>query len=164
MALAHPLTLPRMILPPLKRPRHIIMDLCTPSGTLERWTVTKSMSKQAYRDARKSAWGDLWALGAKSRAWKRVNFGKKGNEEAYRNNSKLMEQDRAQKTGDIEKFYERILQVADYEIVSPEGKAAELVKQSEYREQGQGTKLRQKSKVRKRRERRAAKAVQLLDA
>ncbi|KAF2104776.1 Rsm22-domain-containing protein [Rhizodiscina lignyota] len=76
-ALHHSLTLPRLILPPLKRPKHVILDVCTPSGTLERWTVTKSFSRQAYRDARKSAWGDLWALGAKSRAWKRVNLGKK---------------------------------------------------------------------------------------
>ena len=63
----HPLTLPRSVLPPLKRHGHIILDLCTPAGTLERWTVPKSFSKQAFRDARKSSWGDLWALGAKTR-------------------------------------------------------------------------------------------------
>ncbi|KAK3115311.1 37S ribosomal protein S22 [Teratosphaeriaceae sp. CCFEE 6253] len=63
----HSLALPRAILPPLKRRGHVILDLCTPTGTLERWTVPRSFSKQAFRDARKSAWGDLWALGAKSR-------------------------------------------------------------------------------------------------
>ncbi|GAM87102.1 hypothetical protein ANO11243_051230 [Dothideomycetidae sp. 11243] len=71
----HGLTLPRMIMPPLKRTGHIILDLCTPSGTLERWTVTKSFSKQAFRDARKSAWGDLWALGAKTRIPRNLKLG-----------------------------------------------------------------------------------------
>lgn len=61
------LELPRAILPPMKRTGHVILDLCTPSGTLERWTVPRSFSKQAFRDARKSSWGDLWALGAKTR-------------------------------------------------------------------------------------------------
>ena len=61
------LELPRSILPPLKRKGHVIVDLCTPSGTLERWTVPRSFSKAAFRDARKSSWGDLWALGAKTR-------------------------------------------------------------------------------------------------
>ena len=60
-------SLPRAILPPLKRRGHVVLDLCTPSGKIERWTVPKSFSKQAYRDARKSKWGDLWALGAKVR-------------------------------------------------------------------------------------------------
>jgi len=62
----HSLSLPRAVLPPLKRRGHVILDLCTPSGTLERWNVPRSFSKQAYRDARKSSWGDLWALGAKT--------------------------------------------------------------------------------------------------
>jgi ribosomal protein RSM22 (predicted rRNA methylase) len=61
------LSLPRAVLPPLKRRGHVILDLCTPAGTLERWTVPRSFSKQAFRDARKSSWGDLWALGAKTR-------------------------------------------------------------------------------------------------
>jgi ribosomal protein RSM22 (predicted rRNA methylase) len=63
----HPQSLARAILPPLKRRGHVTLDLCTPSGKLERWTVPKSFSKAAYRDARKSKWGDLWALGAKTR-------------------------------------------------------------------------------------------------
>ncbi|EME38781.1 hypothetical protein DOTSEDRAFT_101340, partial [Dothistroma septosporum NZE10] len=62
----HSLSLPRTILPPIKRKGHVILDLCTPAGNLERWTVPRSFSKQAYRDARKSQWGDLWAMGAKT--------------------------------------------------------------------------------------------------
>lgn len=62
-----PLSLPRNILPPIKRQGHVILDLCTPAGKLERWTVPRSFSKQAYHDARKAQWGDLWALGAKTR-------------------------------------------------------------------------------------------------
>jgi ribosomal protein RSM22 (predicted rRNA methylase) len=73
-----PLSLPRNILPPLKRQGHVTLDLCTPAGTLERWTVPKSFSKQAYRDARKARWGDLWALGAKTRVARPVRLGKGG--------------------------------------------------------------------------------------
>ncbi|KAI0096968.1 mitochondrial small ribosomal subunit Rsm22-domain-containing protein [Nemania sp. FL0031] len=73
-----PLSLPRNILPPIKRQGHVTMDLCTPAGTLERWTVPKSFSKQAYRDARKAKWGDLWALGAKTRVVRTVRLGKGG--------------------------------------------------------------------------------------
>jgi ribosomal protein RSM22 (predicted rRNA methylase) len=72
------LGLPRIILPPLKRRGHVSIDLCTPSGTLERWTVPKSFSNQAYRDARKSRWGDLWALGAKTRVPRTPKLGKPG--------------------------------------------------------------------------------------
>ncbi|PGH05039.1 hypothetical protein GX51_03136 [Blastomyces parvus] len=71
----HPLSLPRLILPPLKRQGHSTLDLCTPAGKIERWTVPRSFSKQAYRDARKSAWGDLWALGAKSRSLRNIKLG-----------------------------------------------------------------------------------------
>ena len=70
-----PLTLPRLIVPPLKRKGHIILDLCTPSGTFERWTVPRSHGKQAFRDARKSNWGDLWALGGKTRRPRNVKMG-----------------------------------------------------------------------------------------
>ena len=70
------LALPRQILPPLKRRGHVILDLCTPSGQIERWTVPKSFSRQAYRDARKSQWGDLWALGAKTRVARKVKVGR----------------------------------------------------------------------------------------
>lgn len=71
-------SLPRQILPPLKRTGHVTLDLCTPAGTIERWTVPKSFSKQAYHDARKTRWGDLWALGAKTRVLRNVRLGKGG--------------------------------------------------------------------------------------
>ncbi|KAG5926793.1 hypothetical protein E4U53_002993 [Claviceps sorghi] len=68
-------TLPRLILPPLKRKGHVTLDVCTPEGRIERWTVPKSLSKMAYHDARKSRWGDLWALGAKTRVPRNVRAG-----------------------------------------------------------------------------------------
>ena len=71
----NPLSLPRAILPPIKRHGHVILDLCTPAGKIERWTVTKGLGKQAYRDARKSKWGDLWALGAKTRVPRNIRVG-----------------------------------------------------------------------------------------
>lgn len=68
-------TLPRLLLPALKRKGHVTMDVCTPEGQLERWTVPKSFSKLAYHDARKSRWGDLWALGAKTRTQRNARIG-----------------------------------------------------------------------------------------
>ena len=73
----HMLSLPRTVLPPIKRRGHVILDLCTPAGRIERWTVPKSFSKQAYRDARKSRWGDLWALGAKTAIQRNIRLGTK---------------------------------------------------------------------------------------
>ncbi|RPA89548.1 hypothetical protein L873DRAFT_1721283 [Choiromyces venosus 120613-1] len=75
----HTLTLPRIVLAPLKRPGHIIMDVCTPEGMLERWTVPRSLGKVEYRDARKSRWGDLWALGAKTRVRRNIKVGSENN-------------------------------------------------------------------------------------
>ncbi|KAI1212652.1 Rsm22-domain-containing protein [Annulohypoxylon truncatum] len=74
----NPLALPRNILPPLKRRGHVTLDLCTPHGKIERWTVPKSFSKTAYHDARKAQWGDLWALGAKTRVPRNIRLGKGG--------------------------------------------------------------------------------------
>ncbi|KAH7037162.1 mitochondrial small ribosomal subunit Rsm22-domain-containing protein [Microdochium trichocladiopsis] len=71
-------SLPRQILPSLKRTGHVTLDVCTPAGTIERWTIPKSFSKQAYHDARKTRWGDLWALGAKTRVVRNVRLGKAG--------------------------------------------------------------------------------------
>ncbi|KKA30510.1 hypothetical protein TD95_002075 [Thielaviopsis punctulata] len=68
--------LPRNIRPPLKKRGHVSMDVCTPDGRFERWTVTKSFSRAAYHDARKIRWGDLWALGAKTRSENRVRMGR----------------------------------------------------------------------------------------
>ncbi|KAI4141571.1 MAG: hypothetical protein LQ340_007602 [Diploschistes diacapsis] len=66
-AVPNPMTLPRLLAPAIKRHKHVTFDLCTPAANLERWTVPKSFSNQGYRDARKARWGDLWALGAKTR-------------------------------------------------------------------------------------------------
>lgn len=74
----HPLSLPRNILTPLKRRGHVTLDMCTPAGEIERWVVPKSFSKQAYHDARKAVWGDLWALGAKTRTVRKVRLGRGG--------------------------------------------------------------------------------------
>ncbi|OJD34021.1 37s ribosomal protein rsm22 [Diplodia corticola] len=71
------LSLPRMIMPPLKRRGHVILDVCTPQARLERWTVPRSFGRQAYRDARKSQWGDLWALGAATRVPRTMRLGRK---------------------------------------------------------------------------------------
>ena len=69
-------SLPRILLPSLKRRGHITMDVCTPEGTTERWTVPKSFSKLGYHDARKSSWGDIWALGAKTRVSRNLKLGR----------------------------------------------------------------------------------------
>ncbi|AET41520.1 tRNA methyltransferase RSM22 Ecym_8235 [Eremothecium cymbalariae DBVPG len=60
-------TWPRIIRQPVKRRGHVVMDLCAPSGQFEKWTVSKSFSKQIYHDARKAMKGDLWALDAKTK-------------------------------------------------------------------------------------------------
>ena len=75
VAVVNPLSFPRAILPPIKRRGHVTLDLCTPAGKIERWTVPRSFSKQAYRDARKSKWGDLWGLGAKTRVQRNIRVG-----------------------------------------------------------------------------------------
>lgn len=72
-------TWPRIMLQPMKRTGHVTMALCGASGKIEKWTVSKSLvderyqdeddtkKHQIYYDARKSAAGDLWAFGAKSK-------------------------------------------------------------------------------------------------
>jgi ribosomal protein RSM22 (predicted rRNA methylase) len=65
-------------MPPLKRDKHVIFDMCTLNGkkfvhvgTLERTVIAKSHPSPLYRDARKSYWGDNWhhPLHAKSVPW-----------------------------------------------------------------------------------------------
>ncbi|KAL2809190.1 Rogdi leucine zipper containing protein-domain-containing protein [Aspergillus granulosus] len=73
----HTLSLPRMVYVPMKRRGHVIFDMCTPAGKIERWTVPRSFSRQAYKDARKAHWGDLWALGAKTRIPRNLKIGTK---------------------------------------------------------------------------------------
>jgi ribosomal protein RSM22 (predicted rRNA methylase) len=50
---------PRILRRPIKNNKHILMDLCTPAGKLERRIVGKSQ-KQAYVDAKDAFWGDIW--------------------------------------------------------------------------------------------------------
>ncbi|KAE8233185.1 hypothetical protein CF326_g1782 [Tilletia indica] len=51
---------PRLIRPPLKKGGHVTFDACCSSGAIERFTIPKSAGKQAYQDARKSSWGDIF--------------------------------------------------------------------------------------------------------
>lgn len=52
---------PRLTAPPIKNKGHVILDYCSPSGYLERTTVSKrKYEKPVWRDARKARWGDLW--------------------------------------------------------------------------------------------------------
>ncbi|MBE3112289.1 MAG: hypothetical protein IMZ46_17575, partial [Acidobacteria bacterium] len=73
-----PMTLPRNIGRPLKRHGHVLLDVCTPAAKIERWIIPQSHGRQAYRDARKSRWGDLWALGAKTRSERKIRLGRGG--------------------------------------------------------------------------------------
>ena len=54
----------RIVRPPLKRNKHVILDVCTPQGTMERWIPSKGKLRDqfpgAYRAARKAEWGGLW--------------------------------------------------------------------------------------------------------
>lgn len=72
---SHAYTLPRTVFPPIKCRGHIILDVCTAQGKIERWVVPRSYSKTAYHDARKSRWGDLWALGAKTQRPRNLQLG-----------------------------------------------------------------------------------------
>ncbi|KAL9114936.1 MAG: hypothetical protein Q9227_001179 [Pyrenula ochraceoflavens] len=67
--------LPRLVYPPLKRRGHVTFDVCTPAARIERWVIPRSFSKVAYRDAKKAQWGDLWALGAKTRTERKLRCG-----------------------------------------------------------------------------------------
>lgn len=51
----------RVISPGLKRGGHVIVDLCTPAGTVERRVIGRSkVGAAGYKHARTSRWGDLW--------------------------------------------------------------------------------------------------------
>ena len=93
----------RIIIGPLKKAGHIHIDLCTPAGKIERWTVPRSFSKQAYRDARKSDWGDLWSLGAKTVVHRGLRLGKPEKETKQQKKARmLMEQAEDDKAEDTE--------------------------------------------------------------
>ena len=50
----------------MKRKGHVVFELCTPEGEIERATVAKShgrpelIGRDGYKYARKLRWGDLW--------------------------------------------------------------------------------------------------------
>jgi ribosomal protein RSM22 (predicted rRNA methylase) len=54
----------RLVRAPRKRSGHVVLDLCTPSGSLQRRVVGAShaslLGPGSYRMARKSRWGDTW--------------------------------------------------------------------------------------------------------
>lgn len=114
----NPLSLPRVVFPPLKRKGHVVLDLCTPAGKIERWTVPRSFSKQAYRDARKSGWGDLWALGAKTRVPRNLKIAVK-EREVFPNRAARKRMAREERN-DLDKDMEEADPLADLDINIPD--------------------------------------------
>ena len=51
---------PRLIYAPVKRSGHVVLDACTPAGTIQRFVCSKRQGKQVYADARKARWGDAF--------------------------------------------------------------------------------------------------------
>lgn len=66
---------PRLIQPPLKKNGHVVMDICSTSGEIQRMVIPKSQGKVAYRDARKAMWGDLFPHPSKNKVVTRVSKG-----------------------------------------------------------------------------------------
>ncbi|ORX45916.1 Rsm22-domain-containing protein [Hesseltinella vesiculosa] len=60
-------TWPRLIQPPLKKNKHVVMDTCASNGAIQRMVIAKSQGKVEYRDARKSAWGDAFPHPSKNK-------------------------------------------------------------------------------------------------
>ena len=57
---------PTLVLPPLKRKQHVVVNVCSANGNynltkgkLEKSVVLKSHG-EIYKTARKAKWGDLW--------------------------------------------------------------------------------------------------------
>lgn len=106
---------PRILAPPLKKKGYVIMDLCAPSGHVEKWHISKSVGKQEYHDARKANMGDLWALGNKS-----ANQSKKENtfyferiEEKRENLRKIKKRDATKLKRKLAKDYKEALESGD---------------------------------------------------
>lgn len=51
---------PRLVNETIKRGQHVIADMCTKEGRIQRTTIPKSIGRDAYRFARKMQWGDSW--------------------------------------------------------------------------------------------------------
>ena len=54
-------SLPRIVLPPIKRGGHVTFDACHSNASIQRYTIAKSSGRQTYQEARKSGWGDLFS-------------------------------------------------------------------------------------------------------
>ncbi|KAF9988032.1 37S ribosomal protein S22 [Modicella reniformis] len=61
----------RIVVPPLKKDGHVVIDTCAAYGYLERIIIPKSQGKIPYRDARKAMWGDLFPHEPKNRPVRR---------------------------------------------------------------------------------------------
>ena len=44
----------------LRKKKHVILDLCTKRGAIERHVIPKSYGRSVYGDAKELFWGDLW--------------------------------------------------------------------------------------------------------
>jgi ribosomal protein RSM22 (predicted rRNA methylase) len=66
---------PRLIQPPLKKNGHVVMDVCSKEGEIQRMVIPKSQGKIPYRDARKAMWGDLFPHASKNKVVTRVSKG-----------------------------------------------------------------------------------------
>jgi len=51
---------PRIIRPPRKKPRHVLLDLCLPDKNVVTKLIPHSVGPTQFRLAKKSEWGDLW--------------------------------------------------------------------------------------------------------
>jgi ribosomal protein RSM22 (predicted rRNA methylase) len=49
----------KIVFPPMKKNKHVILDVCTPEGTIKRSNIPKAKGI-TYTHARKSYWGDMW--------------------------------------------------------------------------------------------------------
>lgn len=66
---------PRLIQPALKKNGHVVMDVCSKEGEIQRMVIPKSQGKIPYRDARKAMWGDLFPHPSKNKVVTRVSQG-----------------------------------------------------------------------------------------
>ncbi|KAL4906698.1 hypothetical protein BDW74DRAFT_167256 [Aspergillus multicolor] len=128
----HTLSLPRLVYTPMKRRGHVIFDVCTPAGQIERWTVPRSYSRQAFKDARKARWGDLWALGAKTRIPRNLKLGEKHGESKKERlarraaeKSQIEDEDEVDVEGEMDDEIERLQRKLPPTLVPPSRKKGE---------------------------------------
>ncbi|KAI7880515.1 Rsm22-domain-containing protein [Lichtheimia hyalospora FSU 10163] len=69
----------RLVQAPMKKQGHVIMDVCTNEGEIQRMVVPKSQGKVPYKDARKIAWGDLFPHPPKNKPVVRMSKGSTSN-------------------------------------------------------------------------------------